>query len=301
MDSSNLGGKAGRLARQTANKADGTANEVARNEWVHRLGRLGYATRGIVYLLVGGLATVAALGHGGQLTDKNGALRIIHDQPLGQLLLGIVTVGLFGYALWSLIKAIADTENKGTDPKGIVVRISYAVIALSYGFLAFTALQLLLGSGNGGQSSDTKTQDWTARFLNLPFGQALVVIAGLIVLGAAAAEFYQAYKAKPLDHLNQAEMSPKMRQGAKWFCQIGLASLGVVIGLIGLFLIIAALQHNPSQAKGLGGALQELAKQPYGQVLLCLVSLGLAIYGVYSLFEARYHQFTTSRTRRTSK
>ena len=74
------------------------------------------------------------------------------------------------------------------------------------------------------------------------------------------------------------------------FGRFGLAARGIVFGVIGIFLIIAALQHNPDQAKGLGGALGELSQQPYGQILLGVVAMGLIAYGIYTLAEARYRR-----------
>jgi hypothetical protein len=64
----------------------------------------------------------------------------------------------------------------------------------------------------------------------------------------------------------------------------------VVFGIVALFLIVAALCHNPNEAKGLGGALQQLAQEPLGPLLLAAVALGLMTYGVFSFTEARYRR-----------
>ena len=42
--------------------------------------------------------------------------------------------------------------------------------------------------------------------------------------------------------------------------------------------------------RGLGGALDTLAAQPFGTFILAAVALGLAAYGVYCWFNARYRQ-----------
>src|SRR5579884_2596514 len=83
-------------ARQTARRA-------ATNKWVALLARLGYAVKGVVYVIIGWLAAMLAVGHGGTTTDQRGALTTISGQPFGKFLLVIVTIGLFGYALWSII------------------------------------------------------------------------------------------------------------------------------------------------------------------------------------------------------
>ncbi len=270
---------AGQATRQTANQPA-----------IQLLGRVGYAAKGLVYIIIGGLAALAALGNGGATTDRKGAIQVVYEQPFGKVLLGLITFGLACYALWSFIRAIADTDGKGSEPKGIAYRLFRAGVGISYSAFAVAAFQLLMGAGNGGKNSDANAKDWTAELLKQPFGVLLVIIAALVVLGAACYQFYKAYKADFQEHLELGNMDPTAKEWVIRFGRFGLAARGIVFGIIGLFLIIAALQHNPDQAKGLGGALQELARQPYGQVLLGLVAVGLIAYGVYSLAEARYRR-----------
>ena len=193
--------------------------------------------------------------------------------------------------------AAADTENKGTKPKGIATRLVYAGIGVSYLLFAFGAIQLLTGAGNMGKNSDASAKDWTAQLLSKPFGVALVIIAGLVVLGVAGWQFYKAYKAEFKKHLEMGEMSPQVQEWLVRFGRFGLAARGVVFGVMGIFLIVAALKNDPNQAKGLGGSLNELASQAYGQVLLGIVAIGLVAYGLYSLGEARYRRMVESTTK----
>jgi len=275
--------RAGRAAEKAITR---TANEP----FTIFLGRFGYAAKGLVYMIIGGLAALAALGEGGATSDRKGAIQALYEQPYGKILIGIVAFGLACYALWSFIKAIADTEAKGSEPKGIANRLFYAGVGLSYTTLAFGTFQLLTGAGNGGKSSDTDAKDWTAELLKQPLGVALVIIAGLVGLGVAGYQFYMAYKASFQEYLEERKMSTGTKEWIIILGRFGLAARGVVFGVIGFFLIIAALQRNPDQAKGLGGALQELSGQVYGQVLLGIVAVGLLAYGVYTLAEARYRR-----------
>jgi len=72
--------------------------------------------------------------------------------------------------------------------------------------------------------------------------------------------------------------------------QAGLSARGVVFGIIGVFLIQAALHSNAGEALGLSGALRALEQQSYGQWVLGIVALGLVAYGFYMLVLARYRR-----------
>src|SRR5437660_8072937 len=123
-------------ARNSMNAAGQTARNAATGKWVSLLARLGYAVKGVVYLIIGGLAVALAVGHGGEATDQRGALQAIYAQPLGKFLLVVVGIGLVGFALWSFIQALFDTEGKGRDAKGIIGRIGYAGVGVAYAALA---------------------------------------------------------------------------------------------------------------------------------------------------------------------
>lgn len=272
------------------NQAKTAVRGAAMSRTMTMLARLGYAVKGVVYLIIGALAAELAAGRGGATTDQKGALQTIYEQPFGKFLLVVVGIGLVGFALWSFIQAIYDTEGKGRQAKGIIARIGYAVVGLGYLLLSFGAFQLVMGTGSAGQSSTASTQDWTARLLKLPFGVALVVIVGLVILGLACYLYAKAWTAKFQRRLNLASLNTQLRKGMIFLGRFGYAALGVVFTIIGFFMIVAALQHNPGQARGLDTALKELLHQPFGPLLLGIVALGLIAYGVYSFVEARYRR-----------
>ena len=268
----------------------GTARQAINDPKATLLARFGYATKGLVYVIIGWLALLAAIGFGGATTDRKGVITAIFQEPFGKALVAVVVVGLACFALWSFAQAALDTEGDGSKAKGIAKRLVHAAVGVSYAAFAFAALQLVLGKGSTGKNSDQNTQDWTAEFLKQPFGKWLVIIGGLIVLGVAGAQFYRAYSKKFEKHLDLSKMSANTKKFATGFGRFGLVARGLVFGIIGIFLIVAAIQQDASKAKGLGGALQEVSQQAYGQVLLGFVGLGLLAYGVFSFFEARYRR-----------
>ncbi len=278
------------VARRAANQTSNQARQVANNKWLLLLARVGYAVKGVVYLIIGWLAVELAVGHGGKATDQRGALETISSLSYGKFLLILMTVGLIGFAIWCFIQAIFDTEGKGRDAKGIIARIGYAAVGVSYAALAFGSFGLVTGKGNAGKSTSTSTQDWTALVLKQPFGQALVVIGGLVVLAVAGYLFYKAYKAPFKSRLSLTGIGAKARDLVITLGRFGYGAIGVVMTIVGIFLIVAALADNAAKAKGLDTALQELSHQSYGPFLLAIVALGLIAYGLYSFVEARYRR-----------
>ncbi|HEX6292469.1 MAG TPA: DUF1206 domain-containing protein [Herpetosiphonaceae bacterium] len=283
-------GQVGSSVREAAEHAEQAARQAAANPWVERLARLGFAAKGVVYITIGVLATQAALGAGGATTDPHGAIRQLGQQPFGQVLLGLLAVGLLGHALWRFVQAATDPEHKGSDAKGIAQRVGYAGLGVVYVGLAVTAIRLLTGAD---EASGDMTQDWTARLMSQPFGRWLVGLIGLGVIGFGLYELYQAYTTRFRKKLKVAEMSATEESWAIRSGRFGLAARGVVFGIIGSFLVQAALQYNPDKAQGLSGALQALARQPFGPWLLGVVAAGLVAYGVYMLVEARYRRIFT--------
>jgi len=274
-------------------KGQGSLEQTVRQAapWVERMARLGYGAKGIVSIVIGFLAFEAAFMGGGKTTNSQGALTTIFQQPFGQFLLAIVAIGLAGYALWRFVDAALDSEGNGSDAKGIVARITSVGNGIAYGLLAFTAFQLITGAAQSAKGS-TGTQDWTARLFAMPFGQAIVGIIGLVVIGTAIAQFVKGYKAQFSRHLNLEEIPEPYRKWAIFSGRWGYMARSVVFAILGGFLVEAALHANPRQAKGIGSALDLLAEQSYGPFLLGIVAVGLISYGIFMLIEARYRRFS---------
>ncbi|BAY24000.1 hypothetical protein NIES2100_37930 [Calothrix sp. NIES-2100] len=265
--------------------------QVAAYLWVERLARLGYGAKGLVYFIVGLLAAQAAFGSGGKTTDTSGALETIVTQPCGKFILSIVTLGLISYALWRFVQTILDPEHSGEtmSAKRIAKRLGYAFSAIAYLSLAVTSIKLIIGISS---SDSDSVEDWTIYFLNQPFGRWLVLLLGLTVIIVGIAFLYQAYTGKFRRYFKLAQMSLTEEIWAVRLGRFGIAARGIVFAIIGIFMMLAAIQLDGTQARGLGGALSALAMQPFGPWILGVVALGLIAYGMYSIIEARYRNLT---------
>lgn len=254
--------------------------------WVRRFGRFGFVAKGLVYVMIGVLAALEAFSQKGNTTGTSGALQSIARMPFGEVALWFIGIGLIGYILWNFIQAIKDPENKGHDPKGLMIRTGYFISGVIYTSLAFAAIKLASHTGSSGGGNSEKTI--SAKLMEQPFGVWLVGLLGTIIIGYGVYELYSGTKDKFMSKFKTYEMNDQERKIAQFSGKLGLISRGIVLSMVGFFFIRTAYTNNPNESKGLGGALAELANQPYGIFLLAIVAVGLILYGVYQIILGRY-------------
>jgi hypothetical protein len=260
-------------------------------KWVEHFARFGYATKGAIYIIIGILSAMAAFGgSGGQTTGRSGAFREIAQQPFGQILLGIVAIGFVGYMVWRFIQAIQDAENKGSDTSGIMVRIGYALSGLLYGYFAYYAFQMITGSGG---SSGGGNKFIVGKLLEQPFGQFLVGVFAALILAKGIYQIHKVTSGNYIKGIKDSQMNNKLQDTYRKLGQFGLIARAVVFGIIGFFLAKAAVSASASQAKGTEGAFDFLVAEG-GPIVMGIVAIGLAAYGVFEFFKAKYKPFRTS-------
>jgi Domain of Unknown Function (DUF1206) len=251
-------------------------------EW---LSRAGFVARGLIYGIVGILALKLALGHGGKLTNQQGALQTVAHQPFGKLLLTLVAIGLGGYAMWRLVRAAIGHGPEGADSG--VERVGAFGSGVFYGALCALAIEILLGADSKSAGSAKKE---TAGVLGWPAGAWIVGIAGVVMIGVALYQGYRGITKKFLDDSKTAEMGPRTRKGISALGTVGHVARMIVFGLVGIFLVKAAVDFNPHAAVGLDGALAKIVHRSYGPVALGIVAVGLVAFALYSLSDARYRK-----------
>jgi len=261
----------------------GHADVVEVHPWLGRLARWGYIVRGLIYLIPGISALRLALGAHGAAVTQTGAIELMSREPFGRPILIVVAVGLGAYALWGVVRAVSDPLRQGHSAGGIIVRLGYVSSALGYAGFFFAALRLLAGK------SAHSSKDWLARLLEAPFGPWMLGIFGLCWIGGAGiAEIVKALGGRFERDLRTERMGPSEKRFALWLGRFGIALRGLVFGIIGGSLVAAAWHLDPVRTRGLGGALLDLAHQPYGRFLLATVSLGLIAFGLFSILCARW-------------
>lgn len=256
-------------------------------------GRMGLAAKGAVWMLVALLLLLLVIDSNGtgKATGQKGALSTIADNPAGLVLLVLIGVGLAGYALWRLSAAFQDRENEGEDAKGVGKRIGYAIEAIIYLSLAAFAFSQAFGTGILGTSSGGGSggpRGATSGILGMPGGRFIVGAIGVIILLVGLYNIFKGVSRRFMDDMEESRMEGREEPVVKAIGVIGLTASGVVTGIMGWFLIRAAIESDSSEAVGLDGVLSRILAQPVGTALALVMALGLLAFAAYCFAQAAY-------------
>jgi hypothetical protein len=266
-------------------------------DWAERLGRAGLVARGVLYAALGVVAFQVAWGDRSESADKGGALQLLAEQPFGDALLAVIVLGLASYAAWCLLEAVLEQPDGGSgadgtdEAKSWAKRIGYVGRAIGYGVACVTAIGILRHDPSSSGSETERSLTATV----LAWGPAGQLLVGAIGAGFVTAGLWNAYRAvttKFEEHL-VVDSGPTARRAVTVSGVAGLLGRAVAFAAIGWFVLDAAIRVDPNQPLGLDESLAELAAGPVGPVGLSLVAIGLLLFGLFSLAEARWKDLGT--------
>jgi hypothetical protein len=264
---------------------DPVGRVAAEHPSIVKLGRVGWLAKGIVYLLAGALALVVVARSFGWSTavtgnkeaSPTGAIKEVAHSSGGPLLLVALAVGMFLYALWRLATAVLPGS---TDAEGLATRIGYGVSAILYTTFGVTAISL--ARSRAAKANGNKTvSDMTSRLMQHTSGRWLIGIAGVVVIGAGLYRVVKGLKSDVTDDIDMSGMSAARRRWTRRLGAGGEVGRGIAMGLIGFFLVRAAVTFKAAEATGLDGALRRLALEPWGVLVVAGVGVGFIAYGLH--------------------
>ena len=261
-----------------------TARRASNSPAAHFLARAGLTARGIIYILVGWVAVLVALGHSSREADQTGALQLLVGKPYGLVSLWLLGIGFAAYALWRLSEAAFGVtgERPGAGPR--LKSLGRAIIYAGFSYLTFTVI------AGTDRSQSGRQQDITATAMQHPAGRVLVGVVGLVVVACGIVLVVEGVRKKFMKHLQTGRMSARTRRVVEVLGVTGTIARGVVFALVGVLVIDAAVTHKAAESGGIDKALLTLRDQPFGEFLMLLAALGLLIFGVYGLCEARWRK-----------
>jgi len=286
--------------------SDGAAAFVRRHRWVVTLGRVGWVAKGVVYALTGVLALTLATDYIGATHDSDeanqtGAVSKVAQQPFGTTLLWLLAIGLFIYAAWRIVTVVLPADN---DTAAWLNRIGYTVSAIVYIGLALTAISLARQPGTAAsetsQQEDATIEQFTADVLGWSGGRLLVGVLGLVVIAIGFVFAWKGISASFTKHLEKRSVGPFDWEVVKAMGRIGWVGRGVMMALIGWFLLRAAVQFDATEARGLDDSLRRVADSSVGVILVLVVAVGLLVYGAFCIITASSVKLVASDDRATA-
>jgi hypothetical protein len=261
-----------------------TGKRASHSPMAHFLARAGLTARGVIYILVGWVAVLVALGKSSREADQSGALQLLAGKSYGLVSLWLLGIGFAAYALWRLSEAAFGVtgEKPGAGPR--LKSLARAIIYAGLSYLTFTVI------AGTARSQASRQQDVTASVMQHTGGRVLVGIIGLVVVVCGLVLVIEGVRQKFMKYLQTGQMSARTRRVVTVLGMTGTIARGVVFALVGVLVIDAAVTFKAAESGGIDKALRTLRDQPFGQSLMLLAALGLLIFGVYGLCEARWRK-----------
>lgn len=239
--------------------------------------RAGYAVSGLLHIVLGVLIARIAFGSGEE-ADQSTALASISENAFGGVVLWFAVAAFVALGAWQAADAL-----RGSDKSD---RVKSAGKAVLYAALAFTAGSVAMGSG-GGSSGDSQAQGFAGDLMAAPAGRVLVGAVGLGIIAGAAFHVYKGWTQKFREDL-RATGGSEVSKGVTVTGTVGYIAKGIALGVVGGLFAFAAVTADPEKAQGIDGAIESLLGAPGGQLIVVLVGVGFAAYGLYSFARARY-------------
>lgn len=278
-------------AQDAARETGRQARRAADSRWFETTARAGFVGSGIVHLLIGYLAVLLGIGNatagsgaqGSQSgdTDQSGALAQIASVPGGVVLLWLVAVGTAALTIRLVVEAVVG--GRTDDARAWLNRAKNVGKAVVYGAIAYSSASYALGAG---KSSSGSTRSAAATALATPGGVVLLLLVAAVAIVIGVGLVVIGVRGSWKKHLRPQPQS--VRRAVQVLATLGYVAKGVAVVIVGVLVAVAAFRSDPDQATGLDGAFDALRSMPGGSVVLVVVGLGFAAFGVYSFFRARY-------------
>lgn len=269
----NAKNKAGEALSEASDKAQQASNQP----WFRKLARIGHIANGILHFVIGLIALNLAFGSAPEDADQSGAIALLAATPLGMVLVWVCAAGCAALGLWYVSEAVWDRESAMDGLKDAGKAIAYVAIGVAFIIAAF----------GGDQDSGESTSSLSAALMKHPVGAIALIVLGAAIVVVGGFHVYSGITRR-FEKSLRTSSERKVSQAIRLVGTIGYIAKGIVLALIGILFIVATVKHDPEDATGMDGALRALLDQPFGNILLAAIGIGLMSFGIYSFMRSRY-------------
>lgn len=257
------------------------ANFTNKKKFVHYLPVYGTFSTGLIYASIGVIAILSFLRLKDGGADESSLLAFLEDFFVGKIIIGIIVLGMVSFVVWRIFEAIKDPYLYGSGPKGIGRRIGIALSGIADAFIAFAAVRILLNIGNVEEDGEPKEQRETvANLLTEDWGQAIIIGLGLIITVTAMIQFWYGVTQGYRERLDIAHFNKEKKQLIHLFAWMGYAARGIILGIIGFFLLKAGYLEEARHVVNTDKAFDFLGDH-VGHLAFVLVAIGTICYGLF--------------------
>lgn len=264
--------------------ASDAAEKVHDSAWFDHAIRAGLVAYGVVHLLVAWLAIQLAIGDKEDQASNSGAMHYLAQQPMGKALVWLIAIGMLLLVVWRVLEALYGYADESDEKKRLLKRASSIGKAVIYGALAWSAFKTATGDGGGKGGTDSTT----AKIMQMSGGQLIVGVIGLAIIGYGISLVVRGWTEKFREHLDAQGQAGQDGSAYVLFGKVGYIAKGVAIAIVGGLFAWASATHDAKKSGGLDQALQTVLEQPFGQVLLIAIALGIAGYGAFCFARAKH-------------
>jgi hypothetical protein len=267
------------------------AQDVTRHRWTRRLSRLGFYTKGFLFIVIGGIALGVVFRHRGRFVDTTGALETLAAEPFGVAALLIFAIGGAAHGTWNILRGIADVDGLGGKWHGIVLRCISAGVGIFYLGLAASAFELAISRDI--PPGPVRHGTWFSVILEVPlFGAMFVGSIGLGLIGAGFSEAYNGISGRFQRTYAIWKISGMHRLTIRTLGILSFTARALLLLVMGGYFLRAAFRERLGRSIGLDSALHALIGTTYGPGIVSIVALGLIGHGVLAFYEAKYRRIS---------
>jgi len=218
---------------------------------------VGLVARGVLYLLLAYTAIQVVIGHGGEQVDSRGALHQFAGSAFGTVVLVLMALGFLALAIWNVVDAVTAGSTGDEEAGRRLVDVGRTVV-----YLALTVATVSVAVSGGDSRTDQKSKTWTATVLGWPAGRLLVGAIGVGVVVAGIVLVVRVFLGRPPEQRSIAEATPNDPRPVHVLGVVGNVARGAVVALVGVFVLAAAIDHDPDHLDGRDVQLGQVAQQP---------------------------------------
>ena len=257
------------------------------------LARLGCVAIGTVYVLIGVLALLALAGIFIEAADEDRLIHVLRNLPGGTVVVWAIIAGAAGYVVWRGIEAWTDPYEFGTNPHGLLVRTGIALSAVGYAVLAYSAARIAAAPvvRGRGEVAEAQRQQTIANVLTWPAGDWIVGATGVVLLVMGVGQAVLLLRRSYTIEINLEDRTPAVRRAIHALAWYGYAARGVIIALLGYFLLRGGLSEDASRVGDTDTAFDTIGGGLIGDSAFFVVAVGTVAYGVFMYACALFYRF----------